>query len=120
MELNDNTYLIGIWFSSNPHTLDSWLCHAIKDPDNPDKYKVFYRFRYKKDDKIFNSEDEKNHYEFGFNDTQSEDYIIDFIDKIQSLIEPGYPEKDKIIIKGNVDKMFSLCKDKPWFNIRKK
>lgn len=120
MQLNENTYLIGIWFSSNPSTLDSWLGYAIRDPDNPDKYKIFYRFRHKKDGQIFDSQDEKYHYGFLSNDGQSEDDIINLIDQIQSSIELAYPEKDKVIIKGDVVKMFSLCKDKSWFHIKQR
>jgi hypothetical protein len=118
IELDDKSYVVGMWFSSDPKTNNDWLACMIKDPNNPKKYKGWSRFRYTKDDKIFDSEDEKSWTNFESSDTNTEDEIIAIMDSMQNAIETGYPVKDKMIVKGSLKKLIELSKSKSWMNIK--
>lgn len=58
MEFDGKT--VGLWFLPIAETQD-WMCMAREiEPDL--KYEIVYRFRYYKDDKAFDSKDEKSWY----------------------------------------------------------
>lgn len=114
IEFNEQSYIIGIWYSSDPITGNNWLASAMRDPENPDCYKGSYRFRYVKDNKIFDSQDEKRWMNFKCEKNLSEDEIIEIMEKLQNEIEEGYPDKDKIIVQGDLKKLMNLSKDKNW------
>lgn len=118
IELDNNSYIVGMWFSSDPKTNNDWLACVIKDPENPLKYKGWSRFRYTKDEKIFDSEDEKSWTQFSSQEGHTEQAMIDFMEMSQKVIETGYPDKDHIIVKGNLEKLIELSKTKPWMNIK--
>jgi len=118
IELDDESYIVGFWFSSNPLSLDSWLACVIRDPDNPTKYKGFYRFRYKIDDKVFDSSDEKKFVDFTSEGNKTDEDMIQLFDNVQASLEFVYTEKDRIIVKGDLEKLLSLSKDKYWMHIR--
>ncbi len=114
IELDKNSYVVGIWFSSDPDTGNDWLGCVFRDPEQPERFKFTSRFRYKKDDGIFESEDEKRWMSFISSPGISEDDAIESMTKIQNKISEGYPDIDSVIIKGGLDKFFELTKDKPW------
>ena len=117
IEINDESYIVGIWFSSNPETGDDWLALIIRDPDNPKAYKGFSRFRYTKGKQTTGFDDEKSFTYFKSDKKHAEDDLIDLMDLSQRTIERGYPEKDKVIIKGDSNKFRELLKDKSWMNM---
>jgi hypothetical protein len=39
IEINEKSYIVGLWFSSDPITENNWLACIIRDPENPKKYK---------------------------------------------------------------------------------
>ncbi len=120
IELDDNSYIIGVWFSSNPVTGNNWLAAVVRDPENPQKYKGWSRFRYIRDTKVFDSDDEKSWTTFYSQEGQTEDDMIDFMDKAQIEIEQGYPDKDKIIVLGSLKELMELSKDKEWMFMKTK
>lgn len=117
IELDDKSYIVGIWFSSNPKTNSNWLGCVIKDPDNPKKYKGWSRFRYAKDRKIFDSNDEKKWNTFISAENKTENDMIEIMKGLQSSLDVFFPEKDKIIVKGNLIKLIKLSKRKKWMNM---
>lgn len=118
IELNDKSYIVGFWFSFNPISNNNWLACVIKDPDDPMKYKGWSRFRYVKDDKIWDGEDEKSWCTFSSKENATEDDMIEVMNSAQKEIEEGYPEKDKVIVKGDIHKMMKLSKGKEWMHIK--
>ena len=48
----------GVWFIAIPEHEQDWLCHIARNDD--DTYTMTYRHRYYKDDKSFDSTDEKS------------------------------------------------------------
>lgn len=117
IELNDKSYIVGLWFSSCPITNNDWLACMIKDPEQPTRYKGWYRFRYVKDDKIWGSEDEKKWTNFTSQDGLTDEDMIKVMELAQNLRE-AYPDKDHVIVKGDLKKMLELVEDKPWMNIK--
>ena len=62
-------------------------------------------------------DDEKSFTYFKSDKKHAEDDLIDLMDLSQRTIERGYPEKDKVIIKGDSNKFRELLKDKSWMNM---
>lgn len=118
IELNDESYILGMWFSFDPLTENSWLGCVIKDPTNPKRFKGWSRFRYKKDKKIFDSDDSKNWHTFTSDENTHEDFIIKTMEAIQNRISIKYPEKDFIRVNGDLKKLISLSKDKDWLHFK--
>lgn len=118
VEFNESSYIVGMWFSSCPKTLNNWLAGIVRDPENDKKYKGWSRFRYAKGNKIFNSEDEKIWTEFTSQENENEQSMIDFMRNAQRTIKEGYPEADEIIVNGDIHKLFELSKDKAWMHMK--
>ncbi|SRR5258706_12664186 len=118
IELNEESYIVGMWFSSCPKTSNNWLACVIKDPDNPKQYKIWSRFRYSKGSDAWDGKDEKSWMVGHTSETTTEEDIINGLNGIQSTISPGYSDIDKIIVKGNLDKLIGLSEGKEWMNIR--
>lgn len=117
IELDDKSYIVGVWFSSCPITGNNWLACAIKDPENPTEFKAWSRFRYVKDDKVFDGNDEKSWTTLTAEDKSEKEFIMMF-DMVQAGIEEGYPDKDRVIVQGGIDKMVKLTKDKAWMHMK--
>lgn len=118
IELNQDSYIVGMWFSSSPVTHNDWMSCIIRDPENPKCFKGWSRFRYVEDAKIFDSDDRKSWTYLQSGEDATEEAMIHSMQMAQNLIEEGYPDKDCIIVKGGMDKFFELAKDKPWMNIK--
>lgn len=116
IEIDEKSYIVGVWFSSCPVTDNNWLACVIRDPENPDSYKGWSRFRYIKGDAIFDGEDEKSWTSFSCEGITEEKCIAN-LDEIQNGIAQGYPKKDKVIVKGDCLKMMELTKDKEWMHM---
>lgn len=118
IEIDETTYIVGIWFSSSPLTNKNWMACIIKDPENTNKCKGWIRFRHVKGDKIFNSEDVKQWMTFISKENESEDEAINSIELFQKEVQLIYPYKDKIIVKGDINKMMSMSKNKDWIHTK--
>jgi hypothetical protein len=55
IEITEGT--IGIWYTELPNNEGNWMAGAKRDPDGT--YDVTYRFRYYRDEKTFESSDER-------------------------------------------------------------
>lgn len=118
IQLDDKSYIVGMWFSSNPITNNDWLACIIRDPEHPNRFIGWSRFRYTKDDKIFDSEDEKIWTNFSSAEGATEQQMIAYLGIMQRGIEEGYPHMDEIIVKGDLKKLMKLAENKPWMNIK--
>lgn len=118
IELDENSYIVGMWFSSNPETNNDWMACVVRDPEDSRFFKGWSRFRITKDEKIWDSEDEKKWTYFKSSDTNTEDEMISILDGMQKAIQTGYPDIDKIIVKGGMKKLFELSDGHPWLNIK--
>jgi hypothetical protein len=118
IKLDDKSYIVGLWFSHNPTTKDDWLSCVIRDPENPKRYKGWWRFRYQKDDKIFDSVDEKKWAEFYSKEDINDEEIICITEKVQKILQFQFSEIDKIIVQGNLEKFMELSKEKNWMNLK--
>jgi hypothetical protein len=118
IELNDESYIVGIWFSSDPVSNNNWMSGFIKDPDNLKRYKGWSRFRYNKDDKVFDSEDDKIWADLTAHEDQNEDDIINTMRLAQLELKSAYPDTDEIIVKGRLKKLMKLARGKSWMNMK--
>ncbi len=112
IELDDNSYIVGIWFSSCPKTGNDWMGCLIKNPEDSTNYQGWSRLRYVNTKS--SGEDEKIWRHFTTKDNESEEEMIKFMDLTQSRMDEVYSVQDKIIVKGSLSKLISLSKDKDW------
>lgn len=70
IEMDDK--IVAIWFLSTTPEQD-WMA-AVRVIEEDRKYELVYRFRYYKDDKVFDSDDKKNWYKGEITATRS--YVI--------------------------------------------
>jgi hypothetical protein len=117
IEINEESYIVGIWFSSDPETNNNWLGCVVRDPENPTGFKGWSRFRYAKGDGIWDNEDKKSWYTFKIDKNIDEDGVIELMEKILNMPQ-AYSFKDRIIVKGSLKKLMKLSKSKIWMNIK--
>jgi hypothetical protein len=118
IELDDKSYIVGMWFSSNPITNNDWMACIIRDPENKKGFKGWSRFRYTKDAKIWDSEDEKRWTAFRSAPGATEQYMIDVIEQTQQHLTCEFKNTDKIIVKGNLKKLMELSEGHDWLNMK--
>lgn len=117
MGLDENDYIVGVWFAYDKD--GNSLFMIIKRGDSQNSWKGSYVFRYKEDNKVFDSKDRKSKYNMVIKDT-TEDELINKIHKTFDYMSRFFTEnKDFVEVKGNPKKMIELCKDKEWFNFKK-
>lgn len=119
IELDDKSYILGMWFSSNPVNNNDWLGCVIKDPDNPKKYKGWSRFRYTRDNKIFDNDDEKSWTTFTSQEEKTEEDMIQFMTLAQKEIEHGFPVMDHLMVRGSLAELIELSDSKDWLNMKR-
>lgn len=117
IELDSNTYILGFWFCSDLQTGNDWLCNVIRDPADGG-WKGKYRFRYRQDEKLWDSEDRKVWYDFKPVANDTEEKIIQVLDDFQKQVSIIFMETDKIIVQGDMKKLFKLAKGHDWMNIK--
>jgi hypothetical protein len=66
--------IVAIWFLATMEGQD-WLC-GLRELIPDEKYSLTYRFRYYKDEKAFDSQDEKNWYEAEISGTRNYALLI--------------------------------------------
>lgn len=118
IELDDKSYIVGMWFSEDPITGDNWMACVIADPEKKGYFKGWARTRFIKDNKIFDSDDEKRWQSFESRSGQTENYMINTMSEIQASASIVFKKIDKIIVKGNLKKLMKLSKNHPWMNIK--
>jgi hypothetical protein len=117
IEIHEKTYILGFWFCEDPKTLNNWLYAVVKNPED-NHWRCNYRFRYSKDDKIWDSDDEKSWWKMKIPLKETEESIIEKTNLVQSVIALRFPYTDKIIVKGDIKKLFTLSVGHPWMNIK--
>ncbi len=118
IELDDNSYIVGIWFSSNPNNNNDWLGFVIHDPKKPGCFKGWLRFRYSKSGKIFDNDDEKSWTTFYSREGDTEQTMIDFMTMVQKQIEPVFPVIDHVMVRGTPKELIKLSDTKDWLNMK--
>lgn len=119
IELDDKSYIVGMWFSSNPNNNDDWLGCVIHDPKKPGCFKGWSRFRYAKSGKIFDNDDEKSWTTFYSREGDTEQTMIDFMTMAQKQIEPGFPVIDNLMVRGTLKDLIKLSDTKDWLNMKR-
>lgn len=118
IKLDEESYIVGIWFSSSSTTNNDWMACVVADPENKGRFNIYTRSRYGKDDKIFDSDDTKSWYLHKSSEGQDEDYLIDIVNKLQDMSKIAYDELDKVIVKGSVEKLLEMADAHPWLHLK--
>jgi hypothetical protein len=118
IEFDDKSYIVGFWYADDPVTNNNWLCCVQRDKNNPNRYEGTYRFRYNEDDKIFDSKDRKSWVSFASNKDETEEEVIETINKLQSFIAIKFPLTDFLSVRGNVEKFLEVAPSKEWMHMK--
>jgi hypothetical protein len=82
LELKDGRYVSQMWYCANGEK--DWLCALYRDPG--ERWTMLYRFRYYRDDKVFDSKDIKNWYCWRAPTDRTESEVIKFTDSLAEFI----------------------------------
>lgn len=118
IELDDKSYIVGMWFSSTPESNDDWLGCAIIDPENPRKFKIWTRFRKANSGEVWDNDDEKRWTIFTSAEDLPEEEVIKLMESAQQVIEEGFPDKDCLMVRGGLAKLMELSDSKHWLNMK--
>lgn len=116
-EFTKDSYILGIWFSSNKNNED-WMCAVQKEKDS-DTWNGKYRTRIAKDGRIFDHDDEKRWVSFKSKD-KTEEEMIRIIDDLQAAAGLVYPDKDKLMIQGDINTFMEKITNsgKDWLHMK--
>jgi len=118
MKLEECDYILGCWFAENDKG-DNWLMTIKRVKDKSKDWEMEYRFRYKKDDKIWGSSDKKNWYG-GIIRNQSEKEIIDTATQAHEIIKKRFSRVSKYVeVKGDLKRFAYLMAQEDWCNMKK-
>lgn len=109
--------IVGVWFL-NHLPMQDWMA-AVQEIEPDSKYKLTYRFRYYKDDKVFDSEDKKNWYEGEVTGTRS--YVIASMRHVaETLREAGNTGNKlyEVLNDGDLAKFHRTFRDMPFVFMR--
>lgn len=117
-DLKEDDYILGVWFIAW-ETCD-WVA-SIQKKDDGD-YQLRYRFRYYNEESTspFDGKDRKSIYS-GTTPFRDEEKIIAEIDNVQNRMIEDRPAllRDRIIVRGNAEKLIDALKGKEWAHIKK-
>lgn len=115
IELNEKT--VGIWFMPLEEKQD-WLASITEiEPDK--KYQLVYRHRYHKDDKAFDSEDEKSWYKATIAGTRA--YVLGTFREFVKVLHSQTHNCDapcEIMNDGDYDAFVKKLQDAPFVYVR--
>ena len=116
MVIEENDYILGFWFAEAGNG-DDWLMILLR---RGKKYIGEYRFRYKKDDKIFDSEDKKSFYSFSAKtEDVAEDEMVKKLNGFFEMVKLRYSVRAKYIeVKGDFHKFSYLGAQEDFFHIK--
>ena len=107
---------VGIWNLQTTESQD-WLC-SIRELVADEKYELMYRFRYGKDDKIFDSEDKKNWYRGEVSGTRN--YVLGSIRAVaQTLAGVAVGSLCEVMNNGDVKEFLEKIAEMPGMYVRR-
>lgn len=112
-------YYSRIWFLSSPaKRMDILAVLRRSLPDGPWKFE--YRFRYYRDEKVFDSEDEKSFYAFSGGASASEAEVVEKTREAVGVIalSQGLDVDETVVESDDPEVIFGKLREKPYFSSR--
>lgn len=119
IELKEGTQVHSFWFVKIQARPGDWLACVIKQAGGP--WKGIYRFRWYRDNKTFDSDDEKSWYTVttqDFGDEAPEALVVIFETLTTQLSGGDASLATTVTVKGNAEKAINALKDYDFVNIR--
>lgn len=117
MQFEIDDYILGVWQADG---LDSNFLMFVKQDKESNSWIGEYRFRYFKDEKIFDSEDDKSRTVFKAKN-KSEAEMLGSVNALFLVIQMKYPINPNFtLVQGDFKKMLKLICEFPWFNCKVK
>jgi hypothetical protein len=118
---------VGIWMMNLDAINADFLAALTGVKDKPREFHLDYRFRYHRDDKVFDSEDEKHWYHVEFLDIQEDDAIAKVRDVVLKIGQiPGWdteeerPTLDELLYRDYNDfhRFMEAFQNRPWAYVK--
>ena len=117
MEIRENDYILGTWFAED-YQGNNWLMTIKRDKNDEVNWQGEYRFRYKVDNKIFNSADTKNF--MAFEVKGSEEEVLKKMEDLAMIIKIKYKKRFKFVdVRGGVEKFQFRMAQEEFTNFKK-
>lgn len=114
IEISEKT--VGVWFVQCSERID-WMAH-IAEVKPEEEYKLTYRFRHYKDDKVFESQDEKHWFSGDLHGTKA--FVIAALNKVsESLYEVERLMRWYGLNEGNIQEFTKKLSDAPFAHARR-
>lgn len=117
-EMRKGRYVAAIGFVAKPRVQD-WQCFVFRDGAEP--FQITYRFRYYRDDKAFDSADERSAYHAQAQASDSEERIVAAMKNVAAmLMEHGFGSFQDWLYPRSADAnvTFAMLKSRSWAHVR--
>lgn len=116
IELKEKTLVDTIWFTGSVEA--DWLGIVMKQPDAP--WYALYRFRYHKDDKFWDSDDERSWYKFENHSSETgPEKLVAAIGALAQMCAVRYGGKlHTYDVKGSGMDAMDVFQNAPWSSVR--
>lgn len=112
-ELREHTHIYKLWYVELGDK-GNLLGMVLRDP--PDEWRLEYRFRWYRDKKVFNSDDERSFYGFKAKEPDARDRLVDSFDTMLAMVATNWP--NATISRVHIDKAGQAARDmllaQPW------
>jgi hypothetical protein len=119
IEIEPGRYFSHFWFVGC-ETKDFLAC--LWREDKPDaEWHLQYRFRYYKDQSVFDSEDEKRSYSAVAPANRPEESLVEAVDKIAALTKMQFCSEDvhKVVVKSSdAAHVIDVISKQPWMHLQ--
>lgn len=117
MDLENALEVLAIWYAALG-TRGDWLCMIARMKDDPNRWTMRYRFRWYKDRKAFDSDDQKTWY-VGKTDHSPEEALAT-MDQVAAFVAHPYGATvDRILVQGDARKAIELLSKRPWAHVQR-
>ena len=118
MELTEQDYILGAWFAED-YQGNNWLMTIKRDKSDKLNWQGEYRFRYRKDNKVFKSADTKTFKVFELNN-QTQEQVLKKIEELIKIIKVKYRKYFKYIeVNGDMMKFQFRMAQEPFANVKR-
>lgn len=116
MKLEQDDHIIGVWVAQDK-VHNNFLMMLLR---RDDQYICNYRFRYVRDDKIFDCNDERSCYGVTISATESKTEVLSKLHSIFDVIKTHYPSAEYFQIEGSFSDFIDFARNHDLlFHVRK-
>ena len=118
MVLTEDSYILGILYAEDKDG-NNFMLTVIRHKDNLTEWEGEYRYRYRVDNKVFDSKDIKRIYRFKIKD-KTEEQVEDMLKELLEYVKIKFTKFSEYVpIKGDTHKFAFIGAQQDWLHIKK-